>query len=273
MRTTKDGSNLFPALIKHWRNRRGLSQLDLALTAGVSARHLSFLETGRAHPSRAMILRLATALSVPLRDQNALLVAAGLTEAYAEPGAEAALAGPVHEAVEHMLAHHEPYPMVVMNRLYDILRTNAGAAALLPRVVAEPAALAGRPNALRMLFDPRQGRPFVLEWERVARALLQRLHREVLERANDDALADLLREALAYPGVPLDWQQPDLGAPSEPCLAIRLRTPDLELAFLTTITVFSAPQNLTLDELRIESYWALDDVTRRACERFVRPRH
>jgi transcriptional regulator with XRE-family HTH domain len=260
----RNKTNLFPALIKHWRNLRGMSQLDLALTADVSSRHVSFLETGRAQPSREMILRLATALSVPMRDQNALLAAAGFGEAYAEPGPEA-LSGPVFECLEHMLSHHEPYPMVVMNRVYDVLRTNNAATALLPRVVAEPAALAPPINAFRLLFDERLARPFVVDWAQTARALIARLHREVLERANDTALADLLRALFEYPDVPRDWQQPNLAAPSEPCLAIRLRRPGLELAFLTTITVFSAPQNVTVDELRIESYFPLDEATRRAC--------
>lgn len=255
-------------LIKYWRGRRGLSQLDLALTAGVSARHLSFLETGRAQPSREMVLRLATALSLPLRDQNALFQAAGHDLAYTEPEPEAVLTGPVRAAIEQMFDHHEPLPMMVMNRTYDVLCSNRGAAALLSRIVVTPPARRQPVNAFRLVFDPRQARPFVVDWEHVAKALLARLHREAMERANDQALMVLLRALFEYPGVPRDWQQPDLASPNEPCLPFRLRTPDLELAFLTTMTVFSAPQNVALDELRIESYFPLDDHTRRACEIF-----
>src|SRR5690606_38965877 len=127
-------------LIKHWRTRRGMSQLDLALAADVSPRHVSFLETGRAQPSREMVLRLATTLSVPMRDQNQLLLAAGHAAAFAE-APHAALDGPVGDVVTTMLAHHEPFPMVVMDRAYDAIRMNDGAIRLLGRFVADPSAL------------------------------------------------------------------------------------------------------------------------------------
>jgi len=257
---------LFPALIKHWRGRRGLSQLDLALAANVSSRHVSFLETGRAQPSAEMILRLAAALSVPLRDQNGLLRAAGFEDAFADPGLGSSEVGPVQLAIERMLEHQEPFPMTVLDRRYDILRTNRGADRLFARVISDPSAIEGRPNVYRILFDPRLARPFILDWERVARAFLSRLHRESLERPGDGELAALVRSLLAYPGVPKDWQKPDLSSPSEPCLTFRLKRGDLELAFLTTVTVFNAPQNVTLEELRLESYFPLDDATKKACE-------
>jgi transcriptional regulator with XRE-family HTH domain len=263
-------SGLFPALIKHWRSRRGLSQLDLALAADVSPRHVSFLETGRAHPSREMILRLATALGVPLRDQNALLTAANFPPAFEEPGLAEGLPPALRLALDRMMAQQEPYPLAVMNRRYDILETNRAGALLLGRFVAEPAAAAPPMNVFRALFDRRLARPFVADWERVARLMLARLHREVLERPGDGELAALLRGLFEYPGVPEGWQEPDLSLPSEPCLCIRLERDDLALAFVTTVTVFSAPQNVTLDELRIESYFPLDDTTRRACERLAR---
>lgn len=259
------GVHLFPALLKHWRGRRGLSQLDLALAADVSARHVSFLETGRAQPSREMVLRLATALSIPLRDQNQLLLAAGHAAAFEEVRPEALLAGPLATVIDLMLAQHEPFPMVVMGRGYEILRTNRGAAALLARFVAQPELLAGAPDGFSILFDPRLARPFVEAWPQVARAMLSRLHRECLERPDDEVLAKVLSSLFELPDVPTDWQVPDLAAPSEPLLAVRLRRGDLSLSFLTTVTVFSAPQNVTLEELRIESYFPADEATRRAC--------
>jgi transcriptional regulator with XRE-family HTH domain len=264
-------SNLLPALIKHWRGRRGLSQLDLALAAGVSSRHVSFVETGRARPSPEMILRLAGAMSVPLRDQNAMLAAAGYEEVFEEPGLGGDLPGPIRAALEQMLAQHEPFPMIVVDRRYDVLTTNRGAAALLPRLVADPAAITAPLNTFRLLFDPRLARPRLLDWERLAGVLLARLHREALERGNDSELEALRRSLFAYPDIPRSWQQPDLSAPSEPCLTVRVRMDDVELAFLTTMTVFSAPQNVTLDELRIESFFPLDETTRRACRSLARP--
>jgi transcriptional regulator with XRE-family HTH domain len=263
-------SNLFPALIRHWRTRRGHSQLDLALAADVSARHISFLETGRAQPSREMILRLSSALSVPLRDQNALLVAAGFPEAFAEPNVEEALAGPMGQVIDRMLAQQEPFPMVVMNRRYDILRVNRGGTALLLAMLAEPAAAESPTNVYRLLFDPRLARPYVVDWERVAKGLLVRLHRESLQRPADVELGGLLRSLFEYPGVPASWQEPDLSAPVDAVLTFRLRREALELAFVSTVTSFSAPQNVTLEELRIETFFPLDEATRRACEHMLR---
>lgn len=244
-----------------------MSQLDLAVASDVSSRHVSFLETGRSIPSREMVLRLARTLGVPLRDQNEMLRAAGLEVAFAETND--GFSAPVGAAIERMLDKHEPYPMLVMNRRYDIVRYNrAGSrmlAALLPthadRVV----------NALEVLFDPDGVRPMVLDWENVARALLARLQREALARGNDAELNALLGALLRYPDVPRHWQTPQFRAgaadPStEPCMALRFRVGQLELAFLVTVTVFDAPQNVALEEMRIESYFPLDDATARACE-------
>src|SRR5579883_2458180 len=189
----KDAPRLFSALLRHWRTRRGLSQLDLAIAADVSSRHVSFLETGRAQPSREMVLVLAAALDVPLRDQNVLLDSAGFPPAFDEPALDGGMPHAVGLAIDRMLAHHEPFPMVVLTRTYDMLRANAAAARLLAAMVRDPAALGDPPNLMRALFDPRLARPFVGDWERTARLLLSRLHRESLARPGDDAPAALLR--------------------------------------------------------------------------------
>lgn len=257
---------LFPALLRHWRSRRGMSQLDLALSADVSSRHVSFLETGRAQPSRDMVLRLAGPLGVPLRGQNELLQAAGFAAEFPEPGL-GSMAPAIDRALARMLERHDPYPMVILDRRYELLRANQGATRLLTRFVADPSALPERPNLMLALFDKRLARPFVKDWERTARALVTRLHREALTRPEDRRLADLLREVFRFPDVPASFRQPDFGAPSEPMLPLRLVRDNLELAFLTTLTVFDAPQNVTLEEIRIESYFPLDDATAAACER------
>jgi len=265
----KDKPRLFSALLRHWRTRRGMSQLDLAIAADVSSRHVSFLETGRAQPSREMVLVLGAALDVPLRDQNVLLDSAGFAPAYDEPALEGGMPAVIGQTLERMLAHHEPFPMVVMTHTYDLLRANRAATRLLGAMVLEPDALGSPPNLMRALFDPRLARPFVLDWERSARALLSRLYRESLSRPTDEALAALVHALLAYPGVPESFRQPDFSAPTEPAYTLRMRRGDLELALLTTVTAFSAPQNVTLDELRIESYFPLDEATRAACERLA----
>lgn len=243
-----------------------MSQLDLALAADVSSRHVSFLETGRALPSREMVLRLAGPLAVPLRGQNELLHAAGFPSAFAEPPL-GGLAPAIDRALTRMLERHEPYPMLILDRRYELLRANGGALRLLQRFIAEPAVLGDRPNLMLALFDPRLARPFVGDWERTARALVTRLHRESLARPEDGRLADLLRAIFRFPEVPQSFRQPDFSLSSEPMLPLRLRRDGLEVAFLTTLTVFDAPQNITLDEVRIESYFPLDEATAAVCER------
>jgi transcriptional regulator with XRE-family HTH domain len=265
----KDEPRLFSALLRHWRTRRGMSQLDLAISADVSSRHVSFLETGRAQPSREMVLVLGAALDVPLRDQNVLLGCAGFPPAFEEPALEGGMPPAIGQAIDRMLAHHEPFPMAVMTRTYDVLRTNRAATLLLGRMVLDPASLGEPPNLMRALFDPRLARPFVVEWERSARLLLSRMHRESLAHPSDEPLAALVQSLLAYPDVPESFRHADFSAPSEPTFTLRMKRDDLELAFLTTLTAFNAPQNVTLEELRIESYFPLDEATASACERLA----
>jgi len=268
-KTKRNKPGLFPALLKYWRGASGISQLDLALSADVSARHVSFMETGRAQPSREMVLRLGAALCVPLRDQNAMLHAAGFEDAFSEPRLDGELTGPVAQAVERMLAQQEPFPMVVMDRHYNVLRTNAAATALLGHFVLEPAALGESINAFRMLFDPRLARPFVVDWERCARGLLANLHREALQHPGDRGLSELVAALLEYPEVPEAWRQPDFSQPNAATFTVRFKRDALDMAFLTTVTTFNAPRNVTLEELRIESYFPLDEATERACRELV----
>jgi transcriptional regulator with XRE-family HTH domain len=259
---------LFAALLKYWRGRRGLSQLDLALAADVSARHLSFLETGRARPSEEMVLLLAAALAVPLRDQNRLLGAAGFPPRFPEG---AAVPPAVERALARMMSQHEPFPLMVLSGSYDVLRSNRAAGALFSRL------LDGRPplavlNPFHLVFDPAQLRPFVVGWERLARTMLARLQRETLQRHAESPLGALFERVLAYPGVERGWLRPDVSAPLEPTLTLELRRDDvaLSLRFLGTVTAFSAPQEVALEELRIESFFPLDTDTAVACERLLR---
>jgi len=258
-------SGLFPALLKYWRGKRGLSQLDLSLSADVSARHLSFMETGRSAPSPEMVLRLGAALQVPLRAQNEMLLAAGHEAHFDEPDLTHGLPPAINHALEQMMAQHEPFPLVVMNKRYDILRTNHGGQRLLGQVLADPGAIEPPMNACKVLFDPAGLRPFVEDWETVAKHVLARMQREALADPQDDAMISLIEELTAYPDVPADWRRPDFSVATEPVFSLRLVRGDLALAFLTTLTVFSAPQNVTLEELRIESYFPLDEATERAC--------
>lgn len=244
-----------------------MSQLDLALSANVSARHVSFLETGRALPSREMVLRLGATLNIPMRDQNTLLRSAGFEAAFGEPDlGSGELPAGIVGAIEIMLAKHEPFPMILLDRAYNVLRTNRGASRLLAGFIADPSNLPTPLNAFSLLFDPKLSRSFVVGWESTARLLLSRLHREVLARPEDDALRELLHSLFEFPDVPEAWRQADFSTESEPVLVIRLARGERKLAFLTTVTTFNAPQNVTLEELRIESYYPLDDDTKLACQ-------
>jgi transcriptional regulator with XRE-family HTH domain len=261
----RNEGSIFPALLRHHRHLRGLSQLDLAVASDVSSRHVSFLETGRAQPSREMVLRLGACLSVSLRDQNELLRAAGFPPAYAEPSPHGGLPPFVDQAIERMMQVHEPFPMTLLDRSFDVLRSNAGGTRLLERFVAEPAALGTTPNAYRLLFDPRLVRPFVRDWAKVARSVVARLHRETLLHPTNTALSSLLRSLFDYPDVPQSFRQPDFSEPNEPVLVLRLARGATSLAFLTTLTHFNAPGNVTVEEVTIESYFPLDHATEVAC--------
>ncbi len=259
---------LFSALLKYWRGRRGMSQLDLALAADVSARHLSFLESGRASPGEEMVLRLMHTLAVPLRDQNSVLRAASFPARFPEPALDA-IDPAIDLTIARMLRQQEPFPLVVMNAGYDILRSNCAADAVFSHFVLDPGRLLLPLNLYALVFDPELARRFISNWPQVGRYMAARLHREALSRPDDAALWALLERVLSYPDVPQSWRHPDFSAISEATLSLRLERGPLALAFLTVVTQFSAPQQITLDELRIESYFPLDDQTRLACERLA----
>lgn len=256
-------NKLFPALLKYWRGRRGLSQLDLALTAGVSGRHVSFLETGRSTPSEEMVLRLGAALDVPMRDQNQLLRAAGFEACFAEPAFDALNDPAICKALDRMLRQQEPYPMFVMNRAYDVVRLNEGARRLYTVTVGAPPPPAF--NGIRVLFEPGPLRAAVTDWDRAARELLARVHREHLHFPSDAGLAALARDLLAHPEVPADWRMPDFARGREAVQPIRFSLAGAQATFMTTVMRFQAPQNVTLDELQIEAWFPMDDETERLC--------
>ncbi|MDD2926697.1 helix-turn-helix domain-containing protein [Rhodoferax sp.] len=259
---------LFSALLKYWRGRRGLSQLDLAMAADVSARHLSFLESGRASPSEEMVLRLMSTLALPLRDQNTVLRAASFPARFPEPALDT-IDPVIGRTIAHMLRQQEPFPLVVMNAGYDVLRTNDAANTVFSHFVVDPARLLMTVNLYGLVFDPQLARPFIKNWPRVGQYMISRLHREALSRPDDARLWALLKRVLAYPDVPPSWRHPDFSGICEPTLSLQLERGPLALGFLTAVTVFSAPQQVTLDELRIESYFPMDDQTRLACERLA----
>ena len=264
MGTTAPATGAAPSvgrLIQHWRRARRKSQLALALEAGVSARHLGFLEVGRARPSRDMVLLLAEALDVPLRERNTLLMAAGFAPVYRETGLGAPEMAQAHKALALILDHQEPYPAVVMDRHWNMVTTNAAAPRFFARLVALPEG-GPPPNVIRLMFSPEGLRPFVANWESVAQALIHRVRREAVGGVPDAPTLQLLDEVLSYPGVPGRWRSPESTeqAPS-PCLDIRFRKGDLAMDFFSTVTTLGTPQDITLQELRIECFFPANTHT------------
>lgn len=233
--------------------RRRISQLDLAIEAEVSARHLSFIETGRAVPSRAMVLRLAEALEVPLRDQNQLLLAAGLAPVYAERTLEDPAMSAVRDGITRVLDAYHPFPCVVVDRTWNLLQANAGAALLLDGVAPH---LLARPNALRITLHPEGMAPRIRNLGEWRHHLISRLRREVTVSGSAE-LAGLLAEIESYPG----GMEPvrDLGGVAVP---LELSGPDgTALTFLSTVTTFGTALDLTAAELSIEAFLPADAET------------
>jgi transcriptional regulator with XRE-family HTH domain len=247
------------ALLRQWRQRRRRSQLDLALDTGISARHLSFVETGRSRPSRGLLLALAEQLDVPLRERNTLMLASGYAPTYAESDLESADTAQAREAIERLLAGHEPYPAVLLDRWGDVVLTNRAVGPLLEGV--DPALLAPPINTYRLSLHP-QGLITRIknraEWTAHLGHRLARLAR----LTGDQRLAELLVEIRGYPGVAETLD--DVGDPtaSELLLTLSLTHPAGDLRLHTTVTSFGSPHDVTLSELTIESFFPADDATR-----------
>jgi transcriptional regulator with XRE-family HTH domain len=244
------------ALLRDWRQRRRLSQLELALEAGVSTRHLSFVETGRSRPSVEMVLLLAERLDVPLRDRNRLLLAAGYAPLYGQRGLEEPEMGPVREAIDSVLAAHEPYPAVVIDRHWGLVAANAPVAFLTEGVA--PELLEPPANVLRLSLHPDGMAPRIANLGEWRAHLLERLGRQAVT-TGDPALAALHEEIAGYPGgEPAESHD---AAAAEIAVPLRLRHGDTELSFISTNTIFGTATDVTLSELAIESFYPADAAT------------
>jgi len=243
-------------VLREWRKRRHYSQLDLAGEAGVSARHLSFLETGRANPSRDLLLRLADGLGVPLRERNALLVAGGFAPVYPErPLADPALA-PVRRAVDLVLKGHEPHPALAVDRAWTLVAANRAAGLLLEGV--SPALLEPPVNVLRLVFHPDGAVHRVANREVLLPILIERLGHEI-EVTGDARLEALREELLAYPVMRQIGRRPPARAGI--VVPFQLRSDAGVLSFISTTTVFGTANDVTVDELAIESFFPADAFT------------
>jgi transcriptional regulator with XRE-family HTH domain len=261
---TSNGS-AFGRLLKEWRGRRGLSQLGLAVAARTTQRHLSFIESGRATPSRDMVLRLGATLSLPLRQQNALLLAAGYAPAWKERDLSTPDLAVVNRALDYMLAQHEPYPAFVIDRCWNLLRANRGALNLTEFLTGPtaPTLPSGPINLAVALLAPEGLRPFIVNWPEVALYFI----RGVQADAHADGMpetADLLKRLLVLPDVSA-LSEPAMPEESQsPLLPIHFRRDATSLRLFTTIATLGTPREVTLEEIRIEFFFPVDEPTAQA---------
>jgi transcriptional regulator with XRE-family HTH domain len=254
--------------LRFWRERRGLSQLDLAGEVETTQRHLSFLESGRAAPSREMVLRLAGVLGLPLRQQNALLLAAGFAPAWSENDLSAPELARVNRALDLMLAQQEPFPAFVVDRRWNLLRANAGGARLSEFLLGPAptsAAPTERPNLAVALVSPEGMRPHIVNWEDVALYFLRGVQADAIADGTRET-ADLLRRLLAFPDLPALSRVLPPAQGQAPVLIIHFRRGDTSLRLFTTIATLGTAHDVTLEEIRIESFFPQDDETARIFE-------
>lgn len=255
-------------LLRRWREARHLSQLELALEAEVSARHISFLETGKATPSREMLLTLSTVLDVPLRERNLLLLAAGYAPVYGETSLDDPRMSPVRSVIEVMLRANEPRSALAHDRHWNVVMANEAFVRFLTMMLGRaPEGLlplqvtkAPRVNILRLLFHPDALRKVVVNWEIGAKSLLNEAHRR-LAWARDETLRELIAEVLAYPGIPARWRDPDLEAPHALILPMEIDLGGKIARMFSTVTAVATPHDVTLQELHVEVFYAADAET------------
>jgi len=248
----------FASKLKFWRRRRGLSQLALAGRADISQRHLSFMELGRAEPSRDMVLRVAAALDLPLRQQNALLLAAGFAPMWRQTDLAAPEFSLVTRAIDFMLAQQEPFPAVAVDRHWNLVKANAGAVALVEHLVG-PLPPGAPVNLADALMAPDVLRPHLVNWPEVARHFIHSVEADAAADGSEGTAA-LLERLLAYPGVRAALKAA-VEPPATPVLPMHFRTGEKTLALFTTIATLGTPRDITLQELRIENFFPADDAT------------
>jgi transcriptional regulator with XRE-family HTH domain len=255
------------ALLRHWRDMRGISQLDLSFNAGVSQRHISFIESGRSVPSRQMLMDIAQALDIPLRERNTLLLAAGYAPMYADPAWNAQEMQSVTKALGRMLRQHEPFPALVMDRYWNVLMTNESAPRFFNCFI-DMTARKGPRNMLHLMFDPDGLRPFVADWKSVADSLIQRVYREAVGRVIDERTRELVAALRAYPDVPLgESAERQAGTDSAtaaaamPVIPIGFVKDGHVLRYFSMVASVGTPQTVAAQELRIECMFPADDET------------
>lgn len=250
----------FGQLLREVRTARRLSQLDLATQAEVSQRHLSFIESGRAQPSREMVLQLAQTLELPLREQNRLLLSAGFAGVYPQRPLSAVDMRPVSQALKLLLQHHEPYPAIVVDRAWNLVSANTAMARVLsllgdPQQMWQKVCPDGRLNILKLGFHPEGLRRYMVNFEEVGAPLLARTAREALEHPEVHAV---LEEVLRYPDLPRQLRNLPLDSAPLPVIATHFSLKGMNLRLFTMLSTFGTPLDVTADELRVEHMFPAD---------------
>jgi len=250
----------FADLLRSWRKSRKLSQWDLALDAGISQRHLSFLESGRSSPSREMVLKLARSLDIPLQEQNTLLGSAGFAPMFQSAALDDASLTQARQALEVMLKHHEPYPCLVADNNWNMLMTNESNLRLFswfidPINVWQDMGDAGSQNLARLMLHPNGIRPYVANWDIFVNYFLHGLRQELRANPYASATRELLDELEALPGLP---ELPDIAPPVLPFLTMQLQKGDFRLNLFSIVSTFGHPHDITLQQLRIETFFPAD---------------
>ncbi|MGX8010934.1 helix-turn-helix domain-containing protein [Mesorhizobium sp. ORM8.1] len=246
-------------LLRYWRDLRGRSQLDLSFDAGISQKQISFVESGRSVPGRQTLMAIAQALDIPLRDRNALLLAAGYAPMFSENAWDSVEMTAVTNALNRMLRQHEPFPALVMDRYWNVLMTNQSTPRFFGRFI-DMQARQGPRNMLHLMFDPQGMRPFIANWHDVARSLFERVYRESIGRVVDRKTKDLLAELLAYPDVKSEWKNP-VAIGFMPAIPIGFIKDDRVLNYFSMVTTVGTPQTVAAQELRIECLFPADEAT------------
>ncbi|MCG8313653.1 MAG: helix-turn-helix transcriptional regulator [Pseudomonadales bacterium] len=252
----------FGSLLKQHRKSRRFSQMDLANEAEISTRHLSFLETGRASPSRDMVLHLARVMDVSLKDINLMLSAAGYTQEFSQRNITDPEMQAAFQALQLLLQSHEPYPAVVLDSHWNLLMVNETQQKLGMYLIEAGAKLPATTNFLDQFFAPQGYRDFVDDWESFAIYLLQRSEKEFLLQGDTEAIAEHVSRWSAYPGVPKDWRQVVVGFDGSPMLQLTIRLKGKKLNLFSTIAAFGSPLDITLQGIRIEHYFPADEPTK-----------
>ena len=258
----RDSGGELGHMLRHWRNLRGKSQIELSLDTGVSQRHLSFIESGRSAPGRQTLMNIAQSLDVPLRDRNRLLLAAGFAPVYSEDAWNAREMDGITRALARVLRQHEPYPAVVMDRYWNVFMANESA----PRFFNSFIDFGARPkprNILHLMFDPAGMRPFIVNWRNASRGLIERVRREAVGHFMDDKTRDLLTALLAYPEIDRDVEVTDeVGQePALPVIPLSFAKDGRVLNYFSMVSTVGTPQTIAAQELRVECMFPMDEMT------------